>query len=466
MDSVKALEEELDGLAIEAKALVEVAKRDNREMDSEESARFDEVTGTKIPETKKRLATAIKREETMASLSVSAKRQTQAEELDDILNRPARGPRLVLPVNGELPDDQIVNKGNFNRIGKLKCFKSEQDAINAGMWLRCVVAREYNRGEDKVAMQHVRRLGWEVTNTGVEGTGSLGGYLVPAPVASAIIDVREKVGVSRSILRVMPMTSDTLSITRRASGLTVYYGTEAPPADMTASDKSWSQVKLIAEKRYVVHQISQELVDDALIAIVDDAIQEMGYALARKEDDELINGDGTSTYGLVTGLLSSLGAGGVSTATGGDTWPELTSGDFTAAMGLLPDEYAVDPVWLCSRAFYHNVMLRIEAAAGGNTIQSLQGGDGGRKQFLGYPVETTNRMPTATAVATVCCLFGTFSMAAILGERTGMRVARSDDFAFLRDVTTIKATARYDIKVHAGGTASAPGGYVGLKTAS
>ena len=77
-----------------------------------------------------------------------------------------------------------------------------------------------------------------------------------------------------------------------------------------------------------------------------------------------------------------------------------------------------------------------------------------------------NRMPTATATAIVCALFGSFSQAVVLGERTGMRVSKSDDFAFLKDLTTLKATTRYDVKIHAPGTASAAGGYVALKTAS
>lgn len=464
MDSVKALEEELESLAIKAKAIVEVAKRDNRDLDNDEATEFDDITTVRIPDLKKRLATAVKREEQIASLSVSARRQTQTEELDSIINRPARGPRLVLPVNGEEHANEPQRV--YHTLGKLKCFKTKKDAFDSGMWLRAIVGKEWNR-PDASAETHVRRLGWEVSNVGTEGTGSLGGYLVPAPLSEALIDVRERAGVMRSLVRVMPMTADTLTVNRRASGLTVYGGSESPAADMTASDKGWSQIKLIAEKRYVVHQISQELVDDALIAVVDDAVQEMGYALAAAEDDEIINGTGTSAYRGVVGLLSAIGAGGVSDAASGhDTWPELDLADVTACMGKLPDEYATEPAWLCSRAFYYNVMLRIQAQASGNDIAALQMGDGGRRMFLGYPVYTTNRMPTSTAAATVCALFGSFGMSVMLGERTGIRIARSDDFAFLRDVTTLKATTRYDVKVHAPGTASAAGGYVALKTAS
>jgi HK97 family phage major capsid protein len=195
-------------------------------------------------------------------------------------------------------------------------------------------------------------------------------------------------------------------------------------------------------------------------------MNEMAYALAAKEDAEAINGDGTTTYGGVTGLLSALGSAGVSqAATGHDTWAELDVADITAWMGLLPDKYSRNPKIICSRAFYTTVLFRLMAQAGGNTFASMQAGVSGAN-FFGIPVLFTDQMPRTTAAATVCALYGTFEMGAILGERTGVAMARSDEYAFLNDVTTVKATTRYDIVVHAGGDASNAGSYVGLKTAA
>jgi HK97 family phage major capsid protein len=85
---------------------------------------------------------------------------------------------------------------------------------------------------------------------------------------------------------------------------------------------------------------------------------------------------------------------------------------------------------------------------------------------LGYPVYFSHFMPTTTAAATVAAFFGDFSMGAILGDRMGLRIARDDSVGFLRDVVTLKATARYDFKIYEPGTASAAGAYIGLKTAA
>jgi hypothetical protein len=53
-----------------------------------------------------------------------------------------------------------------------------------------------------------------------------------------------------------------------------------------------------------------------------------------------------------------------------------------------------------------------------------------------------------------------------LADRGGVRLARSDEFKFLDDKVTLKATSRYDIQVHEPGTATAAGAYVGLVTAA
>ena len=97
----------------------------------------------------------------------------------------------------------------------------------------------------------------------------------------------------------------------------------------------------------------------------------------------------------------------------------------------------------------------------------MQAGETSDAMFMGYPVYFTDKMPTATAAATVCALFGNFGRSVIIGDRTEVRMALSKDYAFLSDLDTLKATVRYDINVFDyGDGSSSPGGYVALKTAS
>ncbi len=372
--------------------------------------------------------------------------------------------RPVLPVNGKLPE--LAPRHYFNRVGRLKAFRDEGQAFLCGKYLKALTAQS-NGSRDVDSERYCERYGLEVTNAMSEGAGSTGGYVLPAPVSSTLIEVREMVGVARKVCDVQPMTADTLTIPKRAGGLVVYSPGEAEA--ITDSDKTFAQIELICKKRAVASYISQELSDDALINIADNVFAEMAYALAAQEDNELINGTGAATtYFGVRGLLNRIGTAGVSqAATGHDTWPELDIADFAACVAKLPDRYhQYHPSWICSASFYMATMARIAFSAGGVSMAEVMSASPTARSFMGFPVHFTSQMPTTTAAATNCALFGAFDQAAVLGDRGGIQLARSNDYRFLNDQITLRGTSRYDIVIHEPGNTSVAGAYVALKTAA
>jgi HK97 family phage major capsid protein len=352
------------------------------------------------------------------------------------------------------------------RSKKLSAFTDEKDAFDSGQWLKAFLARSRN-GFDEAAEAHCAKRGWQILATATEGSPTAGGYLVPSPLSNAIIDTRELAGVARALSRVVPMTSDTLDVAKKTSGVTVYYPGEATA--ITASDQVWEKVTLNAKKRAILSFISQELSDDSVIPVMDDLASQMGLDLAINEDTEFIKGDGTSTYGNVEGLITAIGSAGTQDATtNSDTWPELALVDFTNAMSLLQSKYwARGTAWLCSSQFYYGVMLNLMADAGGNTLGSIESGSApGMPMFLGSPVFFSAQCPTATAAATICCYFGAFNAGVMIGDRLGVRIAQSSDYAFDTDRLAIRATSRYDIQCHDVGDGSTAGAVIALKTAA
>jgi HK97 family phage major capsid protein len=458
--------EEYDNARWRAKLMYEKAKSENREFTPAEAKEFDGITdrntGT-VARLKKQIAAA-KAEQEQITKGNAMEHYAYLSNQTFGQNFPAPGtaPERVLPTNGKLPGEEITNYANVRvRPAKLKCFANERLAYDSGMWLRSITSKLYGR-QDAAADAHCQRHGLDISNSAYEGSGVAGGYLVPAPLSQSIIETRERVGIARQVCQIQQMTADTLTIPKRSGGLTVYYPNELQT--ITDSDKSWGLISLTAKKRAVASKISQELVDDALISIVDNVVQEQAYALALREDQELCNGDGTSTYGGVTGLRSAIGTAGVYTCDANENlWSEIDLEDVIATMVKLPDRFNRDPIWICSSNFYWAVFARLAAAAAGNNIGSLEGGPTGRR-FLGVPVLTTSAMPTADADSTIHALYGQFDMAAILGDRTGIRIGRDDSTGFLADYTTLKATSRYDLFVHEPGDSSNAGAYVGLKT--
>ena len=341
----------------------------------------------------------------------------------------------------------------------LKAFKgqdAEKRAFECGQWIKASVLGSAD------AVAYCRDNGLTVRAAATEGTDSAGGYLTPSNLSQAIIDVRELYGVSRKVCRVVPMMSDALNIPKRSSGLTVYYPGEATA--VTLSDKVWATVALAPVKRSTLTKISNELIADAVINVADDIALEIGRALGVQEDNELINGDGTSTYGSETGLISALGAAGKHTLDSGETgWSSVALSDLHSVVGKLPEKYVPGASWLMSRSFFSQIVEKLMYAAGGNTHSDIASGSG--KQFFGDPVNFSDQMP-ADAADKCAALFGDFEGGVVIGDREGVEVAFSSEYAFNEDVTTARGSARYDINVHAGGDGSNADAYVGLFTAA
>lgn len=445
---------ELSQLTEEAEAIAAVADQNGGELDAIQQNRWEELMGDD---------------------GLINARQKELDGVEAVENQRkalalAKSRANVSPLDSPSDSSQApMEKEVYYRVATPKYFHGEhadRNAYNAGMWLLAVKAR-YHNAVDENAERHLSRIGWNIQAAATEGTATAGGYLVPDPLARSIIDIREEVGVARRVAKIWPMSADTDSVPKRTGGLTVYAPGEA--STITTSDKTWGKVNLVATKLAVAHQISNELSEDAIINVADDAVGEMAYALADTEDNMLINGDGTSTYFGKTGLLSAIGSAGVQTAaTGNDTWPELDATDIANWLGKLPSKFRRRGQLsiICSTNFYHTALMRLMIAAGGNTMQMLQSGVSSDANFLGYPVFFTDKMPTATSVSTVSALFGNFNLSAMLGERGRVTIGRSEEYAFLDDVTTLKATQRVDINVHEPGDSSNAGGYVALKTAA
>jgi len=292
-------------------------------------------------------------------------------------------------------------------------------AYRAGQWLRAVIG-----GVDQ-ARQWCRNNGINVEQRVMTTeSGPVGGYLVPDEMEQAIIDLRVSVGVARRLARRRPMGSDTLSVPKRTGGVTAYFMGE-DNSGVTASDKSWGNVNLVAKTLAAMTRVSKNLAEDAIIDVADDLAMEMAYAFATKEDQCFLIGDGTSTYGGMQGLLTMFNAGtyasNVVAASGHDTFAEYDNADLSAAMAGVADFPGLNPAWLCSKTFAENVFGRLKRVAGavdnGNDIRVRQG-------YGGYEAHTSDIMPKVgtSAVTTTEALFGDFSKSSSFGDRRGIMV--------------------------------------------
>jgi HK97 family phage major capsid protein len=335
--------------------------------------------------------------------------------------------------------------------GSLKNFKDDSNgeafkkAERFGRWLLA------QRGHHK-SLNWCERNGLEV-KAHTEGVNSAGGFLVPEEFETDLISLREEFGVFRRNARVRPMGSDTLRLPRRSATLTANFVGEATAG--TESTQTFESVLLVAKKVMVLTTVSNELNEDSFVNLADDIAGEVAYAFALKEDECGFIGDGSSTYGGITGVATAVAAGsaGVNYFDGAlTTSADITLADVNATMALLP-AFADSPnaKFYMHKSTWHGGFEKVAAAAGGTSGREIQEGYRGTPTFFGYPVEFSQVMQSGTYDAnSAVALFGDLSMAASFGDRRSTEVQISDSAlnAFEQDELAIRGTERFDINVH------------------
>jgi HK97 family phage major capsid protein len=449
---LKELLEKRSGLITDLEAMIAKLDEEKRSFTDEEKTAYD-AKEAEVKSVDNEIALAERR----SRLDYHKKKTSEPLESRSLTGR----------IN-ELPDENRKEKPVIHATAvqhrNLKGFKgpkANEDAYKSGRWLFATV------------FGHQESRSW-CQDHGIEtrvmssNNNFLGGAVVPQEFSRSIIDLREEYGVFRANSKVVPMASDSMIVPRRDGGLTAYFVKDND--EITASDKAWSQVEMTARKIAALAKWSNELNEDAIIAIADDLASEIAYAFATKEDQCGFLGDGTSTYGGITGVIPKINDGShaasiYTTLTGNTSFATLDIADFVGATSLLPEFASMNAKWYISKAGFASSMQNLAYSAGGNTVTNIGGGMG--LSFLGYPVVISQVLNSTltTQTGTVIALFGDLSLATTFGDRSGVRVDASRDRYFENDQLAIRGTERFDIVAHSTGTNSVAGPMIAIKTA-
>lgn len=316
----------------------------------------------------------------------------------------------------------------------------------AGQWLLAAIY-----GSDKAA-DWCQRNDVAIQKAAAEGIGSSGGFIVPADLARAILDLRDAYGAFRRRALVWPMASDNTTAPRRAAaGITATFMAEN--AAGTETSASIDQLNLTARKLGALVKLSSELDEDSLADVVDYIANEVAFAFAAKEDDCAFNGDGTSTYGGMRGIATIVLDGShakakVVAAGGHNTFLTLDGTDIANLMSAVQAAAIPNAAWFCSQTCFAQTFCRI-SASGGYLWTALV--DGVVTPFyLGFPVILTQKLPliSTTLTGQVMLAFGDMYKAGVLGQRRGITLARSADRYLDQDQIAVLATQRFHTVIH------------------
>jgi HK97 family phage major capsid protein len=349
-------------------------------------------------------------------------------------------------------------------------FESPESAHRCGQWLKSL------NGDENAKRWCADHLGSEFRDLGGQ-VNSLGGALVFEDFSNTLIRLVEKFGVAMNLAQRVTMSSDTLLVPRRLTGVTGYWIGEN--TTITTSDPTATMVQLVAKKLAAATRVSNELLADNAISVAQWLVQEYGTTISASIDDAFFNGDGTSTYGGIRGLSQitdgTHAASVVAAATGNTSLAALDIDDYLKALASLP-RYAIGTsAWYMHPSVYHQSVQRMmlsSGTAGSGTIGALAGGNtaanlaqGTPNTFLGLPVVWVLKMNATPTTGTVAAYVGDLSLSSIMATKGDMQIASSTDRYFEVDQTAWRVTYRADINHHSLGDASTAGPVVALKLA-
>jgi HK97 family phage major capsid protein len=306
-------------------------------------------------------------------------------------------------------------------------------------------------------------------------TGASGGALVPTTLYPRVKELLEKGGVFfRNAFR-LPMATGQMTFLKQIGELGVYSpGENTAP---TKTDLNFQSVNLNEKEWCTLTLYPRSLGEDSVVEIAELIALAVFRAMAIKADQVAFNGDGSSTYFNITGIIPKLinrfGAGGTTgglvagTGVAGAGWNSLAIGDFEDMQSRLPDYPGIEPKWYCTRRFYHKIMTKIANAAGGATAAEINGMGRRERMFLGDPVEFVSVMPKTSGDSQIPVLYGDMRQCATWGDRRSSTVEESRDYKFAERQVTVLGSMRVAISIediHHPGDESEPGPMVGLIT--
>jgi len=272
------------------------------------------------------------------------------------------------------------------------------------------------------------------------------GYLAPDEFVAQIIRHVNQFGVARSKLRVVPMSRERQKWPKFIGGFTVYYPDEAEAP--TASDLSLGMVTLTAKKWAVLTFASIELEEDSIAGLGEMIAGEFARAIAQAEDNNTFNGDGTSTYAGIVGVLKSPNVISKVMGAGDTSFADVSYDDIVDLMIAPPDWVRkMEDVGFYMSPEILGTVMKIKDGQG-RPIFVPTPNEGFVGRLLGRPVFEVTAMPgtAADAISTAFMCFGSLRAWGMLGQRRAASIQRSTEVKWLEDMVALKVVPRQDIQ--------------------
>jgi len=267
---------------------------------------------------------------------------------------------------------------------------------------------------------------------------SEGGFLVPEQWAAGIEQVALETAIVRPLARKMPMTSDTLnyptvkdtSHSSSVHGGVIAYWTEQA-GTKTLSQPTFGNIKLIAKKLIGFTFASDELLEDAAIALEALLIKLFGDSITWFEEEAFWQGNGV---GQPLGIMNS----GALITPFRATVSQVALTDLGDVMARFQgDLYGRSTVWVGNKGILPYLMNL------GSTVLTwaMIAGQRVPTGLFGIPLYFTEHQAALGSVGDI----GLYDLDKyVIGDRKGLKIDRSVEYRFNTDETTWRFVKRVD----------------------
>lgn len=272
-----------------------------------------------------------------------------------------------------------------------------------------------------------------------EGSVTGGGYLVPEEFKAEILRLAPLYGVIRANSRMIPMKYDILNIPAAgATNQSAIWTNEA--AQILQTNPNFDQVTLTIKKLAAIPKVTNELLQDADVSVVQYLAELIAEAFAKAEDAQGFQGIGSPFIGVTQST------GSPSRAVCASTISSLSYPDLIAVTG---DIYANA---LSGAKFYlHRSVIAMIKAITTTTGAPLF--PAGLTDIFGFPLVSTEAVFSVSdcggsTAATCFGVFGDLRKGYAMGERGSITMAMSSeatvdsDNLFEKDMVALRAIER------------------------
>jgi len=272
-----------------------------------------------------------------------------------------------------------------------------------------------------------------------EGTDSEGGYFVPDGFEARIIREAYQASVFAMRAQTIPMSERLIEIPKMGTAVSVVWTAEEVAA--TESEPTLGIVQLTAQRLDAYSQISNELLADSRVDVIDWLTKEFSEAIALELDNQCFNGTGSPCSGILTATAGY----SVVMAAGETNFSAVTADDLSEMISKITTASAAGASFWLHRSVLHYLRTLKDS---NNDYIWARPADSQPGTIWGYPYALSDKMvaTSASAASTAFMAFGN-PKNFLLGRRMGISVDISEHVYFLNFQSAFRVVSRWAPKM-------------------